>query len=53
MNEKNDFALVRRPASAIEKAASGAKRLLLTHRPHELPLENGLELARDGLVLEL
>jgi hypothetical protein len=28
MNEKNDFALVRRPSSAVEKAAPGAKRIL-------------------------
>jgi ribonuclease BN (tRNA processing enzyme) len=33
--------------------ASGAKRLLLTHRPQELPLRDGLELAYEGLVLEL
>ena len=33
--------------------ASGAKRLLVTHRPVELPLASGLELARDGLELEL
>ena len=33
--------------------ASGARRLLLTHRPEELPLEDGLELAYDGLVLEI
>jgi ribonuclease BN (tRNA processing enzyme) len=33
--------------------AAGAKRLLLTHRPLERPLENGFELARDGLELEL
>jgi ribonuclease BN (tRNA processing enzyme) len=33
--------------------ASGAKRLLLTHRPHELPLSDGLELAHDGLVVDL
>ena len=33
--------------------ASGAKRLLLTHRPHELPLEEGLEQAYDGLVLDV
>jgi ribonuclease BN (tRNA processing enzyme) len=30
-----------------------ARRLLLTHRPAELPLENGFELAYDGLELEL
>jgi ribonuclease BN (tRNA processing enzyme) len=32
---------------------SGAKRLLLTHRPRERPLDGGLELAHDGLELEL
>jgi ribonuclease BN (tRNA processing enzyme) len=34
-------------------AASGARRLLLTHRPHELPLADGLERAHDGLALDL
>ena len=33
--------------------SSGAKRLLLTHRPKELPLDNGLEQAHDGLELEV
>jgi ribonuclease BN (tRNA processing enzyme) len=33
--------------------AAGAKRLLLTHRPHELPPPDGWELAHDGLVIEL
>ena len=33
--------------------ASGAKRLLLTHRPKELPLRDGLEQAYDGLEVEL
>ena len=33
--------------------ASGARRLLLTHRPDELPLDGHLELAYDGLELEL
>src|SRR5262249_33050696 len=33
--------------------ASGAKRLLLTHRPHELPPVDGFDQAYDGLVLEL
>jgi|GEM_PF-6651388 len=28
MNEKNNFALVRKPSSAVEKAAPGAKRIL-------------------------
>src|SRR5437879_483698 len=32
--------------------ASGARRLLITHRPRELQLANGLELAYDGLVVE-
>lgn len=31
--------------------ASGAKRLLLTHRPFERPLEDSLELAHDGLEI--
>jgi len=33
--------------------ASGARRLLLTHRPHELPLADGLDLAYDGLVVDI
>jgi ribonuclease BN (tRNA processing enzyme) len=33
--------------------ASGAHRLLLTHRPHELPVMGDLELAYDGLEIEL
>jgi ribonuclease BN (tRNA processing enzyme) len=33
--------------------ASGAKRLLLTHRPDELPLADGLEQAYDGLEVDL
>ena len=33
--------------------ASGASRLLLTHRPAERPLEDGFEQAYDGLELEL
>jgi ribonuclease BN (tRNA processing enzyme) len=33
--------------------ASGAERLVLTHRPHELPVESGLELAYDGLEIDL
>ena len=32
---------------------SGARRLLLTHRPAELPLDDGYEFAYDGLELEL
>jgi ribonuclease BN (tRNA processing enzyme) len=34
-------------------AASGAKRLLLTHRPSELQAPPGVELAYDGLELEV
>jgi ribonuclease BN (tRNA processing enzyme) len=33
--------------------ASGAKRLLLTHRPHELVLSDSLQLAYDGLVVDV
>lgn len=32
--------------------ASGAARLLFTHRPHELPLPEGCELVTDGYVLD-
>jgi ribonuclease BN (tRNA processing enzyme) len=32
---------------------SGARRLLITHRPFERPLEDGLEQAYDGLEVEL
>jgi ribonuclease BN (tRNA processing enzyme) len=34
-------------------ARSGAKRLLVTHRPAELPTDDGLELAYDGLVCDV
>jgi ribonuclease BN (tRNA processing enzyme) len=34
-------------------AESGARRLLITHRPLELPAGEGIELAHDGLELEL
>jgi ribonuclease BN (tRNA processing enzyme) len=33
--------------------ASGAKRLLLTHRPFERPLEDGYEQAYDGMEIEI
>jgi ribonuclease BN (tRNA processing enzyme) len=33
--------------------ASGAKRLLLTHRPSERPLDGSFELAHDGLEVRL
>jgi ribonuclease BN (tRNA processing enzyme) len=32
---------------------SGARRLLITHRPHELPEPENHELAHDGLVLDV
>jgi ribonuclease BN (tRNA processing enzyme) len=43
---------------AVEEAvaafrASGAGRLVLTHRPSELPVADGLELAWDGLEIEV
>jgi ribonuclease BN (tRNA processing enzyme) len=43
---------------ALEEAltaygASGARRLLITHRPQELPVDSSLELAYDGLELEI
>ncbi len=41
----------REAKEAFERA--GAKRLLLTHRPSERPLEAGFELAYDGLELDL
>lgn len=34
-------------------AASGARRLIVIHRPDELPLPDGVERAHDGLVLDL
>jgi ribonuclease BN (tRNA processing enzyme) len=34
-------------------ADSGTRRVLLTHRPAELPVPDGIELAYDGLELEL
>ena len=34
-------------------AASGARRLLVIHRPDELPLDGGVERAHDGLEVEL
>jgi ribonuclease BN (tRNA processing enzyme) len=33
--------------------ASGAKRLLLTHRPHELGLDGGLEQVHDGQEIQV
>jgi ribonuclease BN (tRNA processing enzyme) len=39
-------------ALAVQRE-SGAQRLLLTHRPLERPLPDGLELAHDGLVVEV
>jgi ribonuclease BN (tRNA processing enzyme) len=39
-------------ALAAHRAAN-ARRLLVTHRPAELPVENGYDLAYDGLELDL
>ena len=33
--------------------ASGAKRLLLTHRPHERPLDSSLQQVHDGMEVEV
>ena len=42
------------PNEAIDAfERSGARRLLLTHRPVERPLQNGLEQAYDGLELDV
>ena len=38
--------------AAAAFAASGARRLLVTHRPAELPVAPGFEEARDGLELD-
>ena len=39
---------------AIEAySSSGARRLIVIHRPDELPLDEGVERARDGLEVEL
>jgi ribonuclease BN (tRNA processing enzyme) len=41
-------------AEALEAfAASGARRLLVIHRPDELPLPEGVERASDGLVVDV
>jgi ribonuclease BN (tRNA processing enzyme) len=40
-------------AAEAEAAGAGARRLLLVHRPTELPTPHGLELAYDGLELQL
>ena len=39
--------------AAAAAAAGGASRLVLTHRPEELPLPAGVELAHDGMELKL
>jgi ribonuclease BN (tRNA processing enzyme) len=40
-------------AAEALQAGAGARRVVLTHRPVELPVPEGAEVARDGLVLEL
>jgi len=32
---------------------SGAKRLLLTHRPHERPLDSSLQQVHDGMEVQV
>jgi len=39
--------------AATAAAGAGARRLLLTHRPHERAVTGSIELAYDGLELEL
>ena len=39
--------------AAAAAAAGGAARLVLTHRPHELPLPAGQEQTHDGMELEV
>jgi ribonuclease BN (tRNA processing enzyme) len=41
------------PEAVAAFQASGAKRLLLTHRPDELPVDGELERAQPGLVIDL
>ena len=41
------------PEAIAAHTAAGSRRLLLTHRPSERPAPAGVELARDGLVIEL
>jgi ribonuclease BN (tRNA processing enzyme) len=57
LGEANDDGQPRGHLSADEAiaafGASGAKRLLVTHRPLERPVPEGIELACDGLELEL
>jgi tetratricopeptide (TPR) repeat protein len=50
MNEKNDFALVPRPSSAVEKAAPGAKRILSGMVADALALRNKQSVKRAFLV---
>lgn len=35
------------------EAAAGARRVLLTHRPYELPRPHGIDLAHDGLIVDI
>ena len=41
------------PEAVAAFEASGARRLLLTHRPDELPVDGALERAQPGLVIDL
>ena len=48
MNEKNDFALILKPSSAVEKAAPGAKRILFGIITDTLALAKKEHLAQIG-----
>jgi molecular chaperone DnaK len=62
MDEKNNFALVRKPSSAVEKAAPGAKRILsgmvadtlalVRQEPDVTPLTLSIE-SGDGKIIEV
>lgn len=53
MNEKNDFALVIRPSSAVEKAAPGAKRILSGMVTDTLDLATSKEVAVSDEQVEI
>jgi ribonuclease BN (tRNA processing enzyme) len=57
LQQPNPEGGIRGHLSAVEAddafRASGAKRLLLTHRPAERPLDERFEQAFDGLELEV
>lgn len=52
MNDRNDFALVRKPSSAVEKAAPRAKRVLSGMVAETLALAKKSDIDCDALVRE-